>query len=954
MRFDGLHFRLYQPADTPSLPAGPVLGLVADVEGNLWIRMRSPRIIRYRAGNFHGTQSDLNHNELGFTAMCRSQEGEMILSSLINGLLRFSQGKFVSLASFADRPNFLVLAMAEMPDHSIWMGTRDAGLYRLQNGQITAAPNGLPDPKINCLLPDNAQHLWVGTDNGVARWNGTEITRAGVPQQLRQVQALTMLQDRDANIWIGTATNGLRRLRADGAMASEADSQHSGQAVTALFEDREGSLWIGTAQGLERLRDGVFTTYSTTEGLPSENNGPLFQDAQNRTWIAPSEGGLYWMQQRQITRMSAAGLDKDVVYSIAGNEGEIWLGRQRGGLTQLRWQGGAFATTTWTQAEGLAQNSIYAVHQSRDGSVWAGTLSAGVSRFRDGNFTTFTNADGLASNTITAIAESPDGTMWFATPNGLSSFSQGRWQTHTSQHGLSTGAIHCLLTDAAGLLWMGTSEGLTLFTAGRIQLPVEMPAVLREPIWGMAEDKRGFFWIATASRVLHIKRDGLLRGGFNEGDIREYGLADGLRATEGVKRHRSVIADPSGRIWFSLQRGLSVVDPARAANNAPPALVDVQTISADGRLLSAQGFVRIPSIRQRLTFSFTGLSFAVPERVQFRYRLDGYDSDWNDAVSTREATYTNLGPGPYRFRVMASNSDGYWNGVAVVVPFEIEPRFWQTWWFRLLGVLTLLMAGLVFYRLRLRQLTRQMDLLFEERLAERTRIAQDLHDTLLQGCISASMQLHVAVDQLPEDSTARPLLSRVVQLMGQVIDEGRNAVRGLRASSSNAPDLEQAFARIPQELALQTPTDFRVIVEGRPKALHPILRDEVYRIGREALVNAFRHGRATLIEVELEYTLRHLRVLVRDDGCGIDPQVLRSGREGHWGLTGMRERAERINARLSVRSRVGAGTEVELSVPAHIAFQFQPTSWLPQWLTDLYQRSAKQKLPPRKPRESNE
>lgn len=949
VRFDGLNFRLYQPADTPSLPVGPVLGLVADNEGNLWIRMQSPRLLRYRAGKFYDIQADLSRNELGFTAMCRGQQGEVIFYSLLNGLQRHRQGKFVSLASFADRPNFLVLAMAEMPDGNIWMGTRDAGLYRLLNGQLTLVANGLPDSKINYLLPD-AQCLWIGTDKGIVLWNGTEIISVRLPQQLSHKQVLTMLRDRDANIWISTATEGLFRFSADGKMTAETSHAHSGKQVTALFEDREGNLWIGTAQGLERLREGVFTTYSTIEGLPAENNGPVFQDALNRTWIAPSAGGLYWMQQTQITRVSVSGLDKDVVYSIAGSEDEIWLGRQRGGLTQLRWQSGAFATTTWTQADGLAQNSIYAVHQSRDGSVWAGTLSAGVSRFRDGHFTTYTNADGLASNTITAIAESPDGAMWFATPNGLSRFALGRWQTYTAQHGLPVGAINCLF-DAAGLLWIGTNEGLALLAAGRIQWPVAMPAVLREPILGMAEDKRGFFWIATAERVLHIKRDGLLRGGFNEGDIREYGLADGLRATGGVKRHRSVVADSSGRIWFSLSRGLSVVDPARAANNAPPALVDIQTIAADGRLMEVQGFVRVPSIRQRLTFSFAGLSFAVPERVKFRYRLDGFEQDWNKAVSTHEATYTNLGPGSYRFRVMASNSDGFWNGAEVVVPFEIEPLFWQTWWFRLLGVLTLLLTALLFYRLRLRQLTRQMNLRFEERLAERTRIAQDLHDTLLQGCISASMQLHVAVDQLPADATAKPLLNRVVQLMGQVIEEGRYAVRGLRAAPSNATDLEQALARIPQELALPNPTDFRVIVTGRPKALHPILRDEVYRIGREALVNALRHARAALIEVELEYTFRHLRLLVRDDGCGIDPQILRAGREGHWGLAGMRERAERINAQLHVRSRVGAGTEVELSVPAHLAFQFHPSNWLPQWLTDWYQRSAQQKLPPRKNKE---
>ena len=280
----------------------------------------------------------------------------------------------------------------------------------------------------------------------------------------------------------------------------------------------------------------------------------------------------------------------------------------------------------------------------------------------------------------------------------------------------------------------------------------------------------------------------------------------------------------------------------------------------------------------------------------------------------------------------------------------LVPVFWQALWFRLSVGLAFLFALLAFYRFRLHQLTRQMNLRFEERLAERTRIAQELHDTLLQGFLSASMQLHVAVDQLPADSPAKPMLSRVQQLMGQVIEEGRNAVQGLRSPDSNSNDLEQAFSRIPQEFALQEQVCFRVIVEGRPRPLHPIIRDEVYRIGREALVNAFRHSRAKSIEVEVEYVARHLLILVRDDGCGIDPQVLRSGRAGHWGLSGMRERAERIGARLKVRSRAATGTEIELSVPGHIAFQIESRDRPPGWLARLYPRKQSNGLAPARKR----
>jgi signal transduction histidine kinase len=283
-------------------------------------------------------------------------------------------------------------------------------------------------------------------------------------------------------------------------------------------------------------------------------------------------------------------------------------------------------------------------------------------------------------------------------------------------------------------------------------------------------------------------------------------------------------------------------------------------------------------------------------------------------------------------------------GVIAIAVIDGTPPFWRTWWFRVL----LLLAGVVvlfaLYRFHLHRVRTQLNLRFEERLAERTRIAQDLHDTLLQGVISASMQLHVANEQLPGDSPAKPIVGRVMELMGQVVEDGRDAVRGLRSTSENADDLEASFAEVGKQFTANGSGDYRVIVEGTQRQLQPIIRDEVYRIGREALVNAFRHSQANKIEVELEYSTKRLRVLIRDDGAGIDPKVLHSGRDGHWGLAGMRERAESIGARFRVWSRAHAGTEVELSIPSHIAFVFPPPAgWFSWFLHGL----KTGKFPPR-------
>lgn len=943
VRFDGLNFQLFNQANTPLIPAGPIRSLVADDEGGLWIHFGGPRILRYVNGKFEDVASLLPRTEQAFTAMGRGANGVVLISGLVNGTFQYTGGRLVKLVSPTEHPNFLVISLAESSDGKVWLGTRDLGLFYATHGNVSNIGKPLPDRKINCLLPISNEELWIGTDNGVVRWSNGAVTTAGFSASLTHVQALTMIKDRDDNVWIGTNHELIRVSRQGTTAISKRDSD--AVPVTALFEDREGNIWTGSSRGIERLRESAFVTYSAAAGIPADNNGPVYVDSERRVWFGPAAGGLYSLKDGKVERVNSGGLHDDVIYSISGDQTGLWIGRQKGGLTRLSYKDGSYKTETYTEAHGLAQNSVYAINQNRDGSVWAGTLSGGVSRFKNGRFTTYTTANGLASNTIEAIVESADGTMWFATPNGLNAFSNGYWQTFKVANGLPSTRVNCLFEDSTGLLWVGTDDGLAFYEAGRFRTPTTAPASLREPILGLVADGKGSLWIATLNHVLRVKRDHLRNGQLGETDINEFGAADGLHGSEGIRRNRSVTLGPSGLIWFSLSSGLSVVDPSRVGRSSAPAIVHINAMAADGSPVELSASIRIPSARQRIAFSFVGLSLAVPERVKFRYRLDGFDHEWSAPVSAGEAIYTNLGPGSYRFHVMASNSDGSWNSAVSSVGFEIAPAFWQTWWFRVWGLLALVLIGLALYRFRLLQLTKQLNLRFEERLAERTLIAQELHDTLLQGFLSASMQLNVAVDQMPEGSPLRPRLVRVLELMRQVIEEGRNAVRGLRLPNNRSEDIAVALSSMNQELNSGGETLFRVIVEGSPRALHPIVRDEVYRISREAVVNAFRHARAKNITVDVSYLENALRVLVNDDGCGIDSEVLESGRDGHWGLSGMRERAERIKARLKVRSRVGSGTEVELSVPTAVAFQTQ-LQRSPNWFRKLL--APKAPVPPKR------
>src|SRR5215468_970200 len=955
IRFDGLNFQLFDHAVPSSLPIGPIQELMADGDGNLWIVLQNTQILRYHDGKFELGRGEV---EFGITSVGRRRDGTVLLSSLALGTLAYRAGKYEILTSSSELaapekktteadtrntrlslaigfrpqrlapPNSAVTAMAETADGRLWLGTRDKGLFYMSQGRVFAAGKGLPNSQINCILAVENQELWIGTDTGMVRWNGTALTSSGIPDALRHTRVFSMIRDRNSNIWVGAAA-GLIRVNPQGVSTDRTGPQTT-RAVTALFEDREGNLWTGGLSGIQRLRDSAFVTYTVADGLPSERNGPVYVDQQGRTWFAPLQGGLQWSKGRQHGSVTEAGLARDVVYSISGRENELWVGRQRGGLTSLRTSGGSFIAKTYTQADGLAQNSVYVVRESRDGTVWAGTLSGGVSRFDGRRFRNYTTATGIASNTVTSIRETRDGSIWFGTPNGLNSLSNGRWTTYTTKDGLPSEDVNCLFEDSSGTLWTGTSNGLALFNSGHVQVPSNLPALLRGKIFGVAEDQLGWFWIATADHVLRAERNKIASGTLGPSDLREYGVADGLRSTEGVKRSMSVISDPSGRIWFSLSRGLSVVDPSRATDTSAPAIPQIQGLSADGSRINLQDPAHIPPSPRRITFTYTGLSLAVPEQVRFRYFLENFDRGWSEPVTAREAVYTNLGAGSYRFRVVASNSEHQWNGSEAAVRFVIEPLFWETWWFRATCFALVLLLVWCAHRYRLYQLTRQFNMRFEERVGERTRIARDLHDTLLQSFHGLLLRFQAVSNLLPaRPQEAKERLEDAIDQAAQAITEGRDAVQGLRASAMAPNDLAQALSALGQELGSdgmsQHSPEFRVEVEGAPRELQAILRDEVYRIAGEALRNAFRHAQARKIELEIHYDERQLRLRIRDDGKGMETQVLDSaGRPGHWGLRGMRERAKVIGGNLELWSNLESGTEIELTIPASIAYAASP------------------------------
>jgi ligand-binding sensor domain-containing protein len=916
-RFDGINFsRVWEP-DATAAQIDQVLGLALDDEGDLFIRLPDPTLLRYSNGTFAQVTPDSQQFDSRATAITRARNGEVLVSSRSKGLSAFSHSRFRSVVSADRLPAGLINSIAAASANDVWLGTRDQGIFHWQGKEMISIPTG--ELKINCLLAGLTGELWVGTDQGILQWNGRELVRPPALAPAVRDQILTIIEDRASNVWIGTKERGLLRWNASGLSYLDPSDGAARLPVNALFEDREGDIWSGTSNGVERLRDRAFVTYPAHG---NENGGPIYVDSSGRVWWGPASGGLRWLSAGKVREVTQAGIDKDVIYSITGTGDDLWVGRQHGGVTHLRIRNGSIQSDTYTEANGLAANSVFAVTAGADGAIWAGTLNAGVTRIQNGDFTTFGGKDGLGGDTVNAMAAGADGAMWFATPAGLASFSQGHWHLYGVADGLPAANVNCLLQDSSGTLWIGTGRGIVSLRDGHISVPSTPAQALRAQIFGTAEDKIGSLWIVTSDRILRVNRDKLRRGLLEDGDLREYGPADGVPLVEGIKRDRFIVADSIGRIWVATNSGVAEGDPARLMHISVRTLVHIESVSADGLPLSLTR-LHIPAGTRRIAIRYKGLSLSAPERIKYRFTLDGFDHGWNMPLEGNEAFYTNLNPGPYRFHIAASNPDGAWNGEEESVALSVDPSFWQTWWFRICFVGGLALMVTFLYRLRLGKVSSQLSIRFDERLTERNRIARELHDTLLQTIQGSKMVADDALEPRagghPDPERMQIALEKLTVWLNQAVEEGRSALNSLRASASEGEDLAEAFERAARECMSKSSLEVAFSVEGSVKRVQTIARDEIYLIGYEAIRNACRHSDASLLEVELNFK-RNLELRVRDNGKGIDPAIAATAKPNHFGLMGMSERAARVGGRLTLFTSPQGGTEVELIVPGNIAF----------------------------------
>jgi signal transduction histidine kinase/ligand-binding sensor domain-containing protein len=726
------------------------------------------------------------------------------------------------------------------------------------------------------LLQDRDGGTWVGTqDQGVLRIHGRHTDRFARSEGLSGSFVTDLLEDREGNIWLATLT-GLDRFHQASVMTISSRDGLSGSVTASVLAASDGAVWFGTDAGLDRWKDGRVTHPRMHASSSHDIVGSLFEDSRGRIW-ASLHRGLVIIENGRARPID--GFPSGYVHAIAEDaRGDIWIADQERGLYQLRDKRIVALVPTATLG-GRTVRSL-AADPTGDG-LWIGFFQGGVAYLKDGRVeASYGIEDGLAQGEVSSLRFDRDGSLWASTQGGLTRLSRQRIATISTANGLPCDAVHWSIEDDSHSMWVYTTCGLARIAQAEIAA-----------------------WLVDSKRLIPVAL-------YNDPD----GVAS---AFQGGSYGPKVAKSKDGRLWFATLDGIGVLDPRHVPFNSTPPPVDIVQVQVDSRNLEPAHEARFASPVRDLRIDYTALSLSAPEKVRFRYKLEGRDAGWIEAGNRRQAFYTDLPPATYRFRVIASNNNGVWSENAAVWEFSILPAFYQTTQFRVPLTLAVAAVLVLSYRIRVRHVAAQLRARFEERIDERTRIAQDLHDTLLQGFISTSLHLRLLADELAE-SPVRPKLDRILERVQSAIVEGRAAVFALRTRPHTSEALENALARDGKDFRGGGHTAYRVIVEGEPRPLEPLIRDEVYRISREALANAFRHSKATQIDVTVDYAPSRLRVQVCDNGKGLRLDEVEES--GHWGVRGMRERARRVGAKLQILSRVNGGTEVLLVVPGRIAF----------------------------------
>ncbi|WP_172672209.1 sensor histidine kinase [Variovorax paradoxus] len=956
--------------DLDGFGLGTVVAIAQTTDGYMWLatpngvlRFDGVRSVPWRA------PAGASLPDTNARALLGTRDGALWIGTL-RGLARLKNGALTVFPALAGKA---VNAIVEASDGTIWVAGAVLGgdkgvLCAVREGASEChGDDGSLGRSVLGLYQDTSNALWVAGTDRIWKWGGQPEVSYALPVPLYTLESMTgtpdgalvvgtrggllrlangMVEtlplpewgkdlsvnrvrlDRDGALWLGAADHGLLRLY-KGRVDTYTPAQGlSGEQVLATFEDREGSLWVSTSKGLDQFRPMAAAAQTRAQGLKGRARSILA--ARDGSLWATTTGGVYQMTRPQYweARHSApASLLED-------RRGAIWMA-SNAGL-------GHFEGGRYVAAAGIPAGPVDAMAEDAKGNLWVAHQTAGLFRLSPGREpepTPWTSI-GVSARVSTMAVDSADDSLWLGLWSGdMVNLREGRVRNLAPlQNATQWTRINQLRPEPDGSLWVTNMTGLTRIKNGRAARLDEAGGLPCDRVFWTLVDPHGL-WLSAPCGLMRIRREELDawsaaadRGAQAKVKVQLLDQWDGVRQAVSLSTLSQFLINynftpklarsSDGLVWAVTGDDIVRIDPARLPLNDVPPPVRVEQLVSDDKVYEPRAGLQLPALQHNLAIDYTALSFAVPEKVRFRYKLEGRDTDWHDPGQRRQAFYTDLPPGHYRFRVMAANESGLWNQKGDTLDFSIAPAWWQTNVFRATFVLAVLMILYGLHRLRLAQLSRRFSMSLEARVNERLRIARELHDTLLQTFQGLVLRLQTAHQLMPE-SEGRRILEEGIDQAADAITEGRDAVQGLRATATETSDLADAVRALGQVLAADPATPsarLGVEVHGRARSLHPIVRDDAFRIVGEALRNAFRHAAPTRVEVEIRYDDRQLSVRVRDDGKGMDPRVVRRGREGHFGLHGMRERAKLIGGALTFWSRLDAGTAVELTVPAARAY----------------------------------
>jgi ligand-binding sensor domain-containing protein/signal transduction histidine kinase len=908
VRFDGSRFVTFDSHNTGAVKDNRISCLIESRDGVLWIGTDGGGLIRLKNGEWssYTVREGLAHDRV--KSLLEGRDGSLWVGTYGGGLSQFKGGAFSNFTvkdGLADRH---VLSLCEDRQGILWIGTR-TGLSQMVSGKIKkyAANSALLQTGISSLYEDRDGHLWIGTSGaGLFRWVDGQFLHISGKDALPAQNVQSIYQDHEGTLWIGTLGSGVARLTNARFSGFSARDGLSDQNVLSITGDREGNLWIGTEDGLNKLSDSAFITYTSQEGLAQDHASTICEASNGDIWVGSKTGRLNrWHNEEWVSYSTRDGLlGTEIGPLFPGQDGSLWIGSYSG-LVQFK--DGKFINRTslltyphvsaigassagMIVATGMRLNRIkdavivdrieiplnlkyiFGVHEDWNGSLWLAT-SAGLARWKDGKYKVYTVADGLAGDVVHSIYEDRTGTLWLATSGGLSRLREGRFSFFTTRDGLFDNVILQVLEDQENRLWLSCSRGI--FRVGKDELDARATGKLA---------------------AVHVV---------------SYNTSDGLKSVECAGPTQPAgWRSMDGRLWFPTTKGAAVIDPRNTAGNkmAPP--VVIESAMVDGNPTPITDGVRLPPGKGNLEFQYTALSFAAPKKVHFKRMLQGYDKDWVDAGPRRTADYTNIPPGEYVFRVIAANNDGVWNETGAAIRMYLRPHFYQTYWFYATCIAIALLLARQFYQIRVNRMKAE----FAAVIAERNRIAREVHDTLAQGFAGISVQLEASKQMLLDSpAQAEEHLDQANILARSCLEEVRQFVWNLRHQAPGEAGLASRLTDLARNIAREVPFQFKT--SGTPKKLSETLEYSLLRIGQEAILNAVKHGHASRIEVELLFEPRQVRMRVKDDGSGFDPDGKQAAGQGGFGLLGMRERAGQVGGRLHVISSPGKGTQIEVLAP---------------------------------------